>query len=69
MELHRLLPLLHDDLPYPVRGVDRAALGLHAGRGKSGEYLQLQQVWQYKVTEETLLLEGFSSSIKLILGE
>ena len=29
MELHGLLPLLHDDLPHPLRGVDRAPLGLH----------------------------------------
>ena len=29
MELHRLLPLLHDDLPHPLWGVDRAPLGLH----------------------------------------
>ena len=29
MELHGLLPLLHDDLPHPLWGVDRAPLGLH----------------------------------------
>ena len=29
MELHGFLPLLHDDLPHPLWGVDRAPLGLH----------------------------------------
>lgn len=32
MELHGLLPLVHDDLPDSLRGVDRASLGLHASR-------------------------------------
>ena len=36
VELHRLLPFLHDDLPHSVRRVDRAALGLHESGGKSG---------------------------------
>ena len=38
MELHRLFPLLHDDLPDPVWGVDRATVGLHAHSKKSGEF-------------------------------
>jgi hypothetical protein len=38
MELHRLLPLIHDDLSNPVRGVGGAALGLHALPAESGEF-------------------------------
>ena len=37
MELHGLLPLLHDDLPHPLWGVDRAPLGLHAHSETSGQ--------------------------------
>ena len=38
MELHRLLPLFHDDLPHPLRGVDRAPVGLHAHSEARGQY-------------------------------
>ena len=38
MELHGLLPLLHDDLPDPVRGVDRATVGLYAHSEKSRKF-------------------------------
>jgi hypothetical protein len=37
MELHRLLPLLHDDFPHPVRRVDRAAVGLYAHTEETGK--------------------------------
>ena len=38
VELHRLLPLFHDDLPHPLRGVDRAPVGLHAHSEARGQY-------------------------------
>ena len=53
VELHRLLPLFHDDLPNPLRGVDRTAVGLHEGRGKSGETLGLWKI--FSVTNDIRL--------------
>ena len=41
MELHRLFPLFHDDLPHLVRGVDRTSVGLHEGGGESGECVSI----------------------------
>ena len=38
MEFHGLLPLLHDDLPDPVRRVDWATVGLYAHSKKSGQF-------------------------------
>lgn len=34
MELQRLFPLVHDDISYFVRRMDRTAVGLYAGRRK-----------------------------------
>ena len=60
MEFHGLLPFVHDDIPDPVRGVDRAPLGLHASRRKSGKtstiYKVLLQGCSLKCTEQYYIM-------------
>lgn len=41
VEFQRLLPFIHDDLPYSLRRVDRAAMGLHESWGESRGWILL----------------------------